>query len=214
MSAPGPVIALLGAESTGKTTLARALALELRALGHEVRVVDEFLREFCDAQGRTPRPDEQAAIAAEQRRRIEAAAADGSTVLADTTPLMSAVYSALLFGDRSLHAEALAWQRRCRLTLLTGLDLPWQPDGLQRDGPHVRGPVDAAVRTLLAEGDVGYGVVYGRGAARTAAALAALRPALGLAPDAAAAAEAPLRLRGRCRECLVPDCEHLSRAAP
>lgn len=216
MSAPGPVIALLGAESTGKTTLARALALELRALGRPVRVVDEYLREFCDAQGRTPRPDEQAAIAAEQRRRIEAAAADGSVVLADTTPLTVAVYSALLFDDRRLHAEALAWQRRCRLTLLTGLDLPWQPDGLQRDGPQVRGPVDAAIRAALAGGGLGYGVVYGQGAARTAAALAALRPALGLAPDAAtaAAADMPPRLRGRCRECLVPDCEHLSRTAP
>ncbi len=70
----GTVIALLGAESTGKTTLAHALALELRALGRRAVVVGEYLREFCDLQRRTPRADEQAAIADEQWRRITAAA--------------------------------------------------------------------------------------------------------------------------------------------
>ena len=47
---------------------------------------------------------------------------------------MIAVYSDLVFGDRSLYAAAEAAQRRYDLTLLTALDLPWQADGLQRDG--------------------------------------------------------------------------------
>ena len=29
------------------------------------------------------------------------------------------------------------------------LDIAWQPDGLQRDGPQVRVPVDSRVRSLL-----------------------------------------------------------------
>lgn len=215
----GPIIAILGAESTGKTTLAHALALELRARGRRVLGVREYLREFCDLLGRTPQPHEQAAIAAEQWRRIEAAAQDGSTVVADTTPLMIALYSRLLFGDESLLAGALTLQHRCNHTLLTGLDLPWQADGLQRDGPHVREPVDALLRAALAGAALPHSVVYGRGAARTDAALAALRPVLGLAADTDAshvAADTPparARLAARCRECLAPDCEHLLLAA-
>ncbi|MBA3596193.1 MAG: ATP-binding protein [Methylibium sp.] len=212
-----PVIAILGAESTGKTTLAYALALELRALGTRAVVVREYLREFCDARGCTPQPHEQAAIAAEQWRRTLAAAQDGSTVVADTTPLMIALYSQFLFADESLRGGALALQRRCTHTLLTGLDLPWQADGLQRDGPQVREPVDALIRGALAEAAIPHSVIYGSGPARTAAALAAVRPVLGLPspteaiPDSTAASpQTGRRLSLRCRECLVPDCEHLA----
>ena len=63
---------------------------------------------------------------------------------------MIAVYSDFVFGDTSLYESALAAQRRCDLTLLTALDLPWQADGLQRDGAHVREPVDALLRAALA----------------------------------------------------------------
>lgn len=199
----GPVIAIVGAESTGKSTLAHALALELRALGRPAEVVGEYLREFFNAQGRVPLPHEQAAIAAEQRRRILAAAQGGGTVVADTTPLMIAVYSELLFGDRSLRAEALATQRRCACTLLTGLDLPWRHDGM-RDGPHVRGPVDALIRGALGEAELAYAVIYGSGPARTAAALAAVRPVLGLAHTASPALDAASRLAARCDECVEP----------
>ena len=136
-------IAIVGAESTGKTALARDLAAHVAAQRNwRTTWVGEVLREWCDAHGRTPMPHEQAAIAAEQARRIDAAAATHDLVACDTTPLMTAVYSAMLFDDASLVADAIAFQRRCDLTLLTALDLPWVADGLQRDGPHVRAPVD------------------------------------------------------------------------
>ena len=65
------VIAVLGAESTGKTTLARSLADELaRRTGLRAAWVPETLREWCDRTGRTPAAHEQADIAAEQHRRI------------------------------------------------------------------------------------------------------------------------------------------------
>ena len=70
-------------------------------------------------------------------------------VLADTTPLMTAVYSDLLFQDTRLYADAARHQQGYALTLLTGLDLPWVADGLQRDGPQVREPVDARLRQAL-----------------------------------------------------------------
>ena len=100
-------IALLGAESTGKTQLAQALGLRLQQHGLRVTVVPEVLREWCDRQGRTPRPDEQVGIAREQALRV-LRQLDADVVIADTTPLMTALYSHLLFGDETLYGFALA----------------------------------------------------------------------------------------------------------
>ena len=58
-----------------------------------VGVVDEYLREFCDRARPHAARDEQRRIAAEQTRRIDAAAATHDVVVADTTALMIAVYS-------------------------------------------------------------------------------------------------------------------------
>lgn len=167
-------IALLGAESTGKTQLAADLAAQLRRRGQTVAVVPEMLREWCEREQRTPRPEEQLPIAQEQEQRVEAAAATADIVIADTTALMIAIYSAMLFEDGSLYRFALSRQRDYELTLLTGLDLPWVADGLQRDGPHVREPVDALVRSSLAKAGVAYQVVYGSGDERLRNALAAV----------------------------------------
>ncbi|MBN8489502.1 MAG: ATP-binding protein, partial [Burkholderiales bacterium] len=138
------LLAIVGAESTGKSTLAAALARRLvEDTGLACTHVPEVLREWCDREGRTPRQDEQHGIAAEQARRLAEACATHAVVVADTTPLMTAVYHRQVFGDDTLDTAAQAWQKHCALTLLTALDLPWQADGLQRDGPQVRGPVDA-----------------------------------------------------------------------
>lgn len=173
------VIAIVGAESTGKTALAQALAQRLASLTHQrCTWVGEWLRQWCDDQGRTPQAHEQAAIARTQQAHIAAAAATHDIVVADTTPLMTAVYSALLFKDDSLLPYAVQQQRGYALTLLTALDLPWVADGLQRDGPQVRAPVDAMLRTLLHAHRIAWVPVGGQGGARLEAALDAVAPLL------------------------------------
>jgi nicotinamide riboside kinase len=173
------VIAIVGAECTGKSVLTPALTVRIAAeTGLRCASVAEYLREWCHARQRTPRIDEQAGIAAEQQRRIDAAAATHDIVVADTTPLMTAVYSQFIFGDASLTASAVAAHRRCDATLLTALDIPWQADGVQRDGPHVREPVDALLRALMREHGVAWSVVSGQGDARVGSALDAVTPLL------------------------------------
>ena len=202
----GHVIAIVGAESTGKTNLARVLAAALADDGRRVALVGEALREFCVQHGRTPRADEQAAIARAQSQRIEAAARTHELVVTDTTALMVAIYSQLLFDDRSLLATALADQTRYRVTLLTALDLPWVADGFIRDGAHVRAPVDALVRDALHAAGVPFAVVSGSGEQRLRNAQRAVAAAL--QPPAAGA----VRWRHVCAECGDPDCErHLLR---
>jgi len=204
-------IAIVGAESTGKSWLACTLTEVLRARGQTVQWVEEHLRLWCEREGRTPQPHEQLPIAQAQADAVLAITA--GLVIADTTPLMTAIYSHHLFDDESLYPMALAHQRLYDLTLVTGLDLPWVADGLQRDGPHVRGPVDARVRQALTQAGVGFRVVYGQGLARLNNALLAL----GLPPEDASAWEdrtsAQFALnQGRtpwlCEKCSDPDCEH------
>ena len=197
----GEVIALLGAESTGKTTLARGLVDWLVAQGRRVALVDEYLREFCLREGRTPHHDEQAAIAQVQSRRIVGAARTHDVVVADTSALMIAVYSQLLFDDDSLLAAAVAEQARHRMTLLTALDLPWVADGMMRDGEHVRALVDALLRTALHGGGVDFSVVAGSGPQRLVNAQRAVDAALRISPHGAP------RWRHLCAECGDPDCE-------
>jgi nicotinamide riboside kinase len=194
-------IALLGAESTGKTSLARELASHFGALGRNAVAVPESLRDWCERERRTPRPEEQMAIAQEQERRVDEAASRAQVVIADTTAAMVAIYSAMLFEDHSLYQFAAGRQRGYDVTLLTGLDLPWVADGLQRDGPHVREPVDALVRAMLAKAQVPYRVVYGSGEERLRNALAAI--------DASLAPRSPQRdWVWLCDKCSDPDCEH------
>lgn len=178
---PGPalLLAVLGAESTGKTTLAAALAERIdQAHGLRTAWVPETLREWCDAVGRTPQAHEQAAIMRRQHERIQQAAERHEVVVCDTTGLMTAVYSRYVFNDRSLDERAAQLHRAMALTLLTAPDLPWEADGLQRDGPHVREPVDALLRELLQQHRLPWALVSGQGPARLDAAMAAVAPLL------------------------------------
>lgn len=216
----GLKIAIVGAESTGKSMLVQDLALRLAAdTGLTVAAVPEFLRRWCEDAGRTPRADEQAAIAAEQASQIDAAAVRHELVLCDTTPLMTAIYSQLLFADADLLPAALAFQRGCDLTLLTALDLPWVADGLQRDGPQVQAPVDSALRTALLGAGLSWSIVSGQGRARLDAALNAITPLLrrrqlqtapgrGLFTRLQARQDALPDQAWFCQDCDVPECEH------
>ncbi|MBX3636436.1 MAG: ATP-binding protein [Rubrivivax sp.] len=212
-------IAVVGAESTGKTTLAAALAEALGRQGsRRVAWVPEVLREWCDARGRTPAAHEQAAIARAQHERIAEAAAAHDIVVSDTTALMTAVYSRIVFGDRTLDAMAVELHRSVDATLLSALDLPWVPDGHQRDGPQVQRPVDDALRELLRAHRLPFAVVGGQGPARLAQALAAVAallpqgrealagPAPGRGLFSALTGETATHRGWRC-ECCVPEAE-------
>ena len=204
-------IAILGAESTGKSWLTKALAGVMQERGHSVCTVDEVLRSWCEREGRTPLAHEQLDIAQTQAQAVMRITQ--GVVIADTTPLMTAVYSHLLFADESLYPMALAHQALFDQTLVTGLDLPWVADGMQRDGPHVRGPVDTLVRQALDRAGIAYRVVYGQGHQRLNNALLAL----GLAGEDEAArttrdkAQYAInegRTAWQCNDCSDPECEH------
>lgn len=212
----GPVaacIALLGGESSGKSTLCLELVQALQAHGLRVALVPEHLRAWCLTAGRAPQAHEQAAIAAEQDRQIDAARASGvDVVVADTTGVVVAAYSAHYFADDSLWPAALQRQRNVDLTLLTGLDLPWQPDGLLRDSPQVREAIDRRLRQALQGAGLPFSPIYGRGPQRLAQALRVVQGRLGetLARPLVDRDEVLEQGSGRwsCDNCSDPECEH------
>ncbi|MBH9575484.1 AAA family ATPase [Inhella proteolytica] len=141
-------VALLGAECTGKSSLTTLLGLRLADL--DVATVGEYLREWCLASGRTPRREEQAPIAAEQSRRIAAAAQNHRLVVADTTALMTALYSIHYFEDATALPDAVRAQQAFDLTLLCCPEgIPWQADGWLRESPAVRRQAHEALVALL-----------------------------------------------------------------
>jgi nicotinamide riboside kinase len=205
-------IAILGAESTGKSELVIQLENHLQAQDKSVQRIPEYLRTWCDLKKRTPRKEEQLAIATEQTRQIISAAfteSTGDILLADTTALTVAVYSDVLFNDTSLYDMALAQQHTFDATLLMGLDLPWVADGIQRDGWHMREPVDTALRAALARGGIPFQVVYGTGEARLQNALRCLNSTAESKTDEQQLQSKPKRLRNWvCERCSDPVCEH------
>ena len=165
-------VALLGAESTGKTSLSQHITKALLAQGQMAVYVPEVLREWCQMNGRTPALHEQRQIAQQQAERIFSIRE--GWVIADTTPLMTAVYSDYVFKDLSLYEAALGLQAQFDLTLVMGLDVAWVPDGLQRDGEHVRQPVDHLIRQSMSKRQLQFKVIYGQDQARLNAALLAI----------------------------------------
>jgi NadR type nicotinamide-nucleotide adenylyltransferase len=168
-------IAILGTASSGKTTLAAALAER-----HHTVWVPEYLREFVDSAGRVPVAADQIHIARTQLLREQAAAASAQRYLfCDTSPLMTAVYSRHYFGgiDAQLAMLADAHARDYALTLVTAPDIPWVADGLQRESEEVSIIINRMLHEELAARGIPYVPVSGGMAQRIAQADEALRAA-------------------------------------
>lgn len=152
-------VAILGGESTGKSTLAAALAERYRTIW-----VPEYLREFVETQQRTPLSHEQFGIASTQVERERALLPQASRFLfCDTTPRMTAMYSLHYFGAIDAALDALMRSHAYDFTIVTAPTNPWSGDGLMRDGDEVRQAVhklvvehlqSAGISYLLVDGDV------------------------------------------------------------
>ncbi len=150
-------VAILGAESSGKSTLASALAAR-----YDTVWVPEYLREFVETQGRTPHEGDQYEIARVQMAREDAAAAQASGFLfCDTTPLMTALYSRWYWGRVDAQLALLERRHDYAFTLVTAPDSPWEADGLQRESEEVRQRVHEQLLAMLRERAIDYLLVDG-----------------------------------------------------
>ncbi|MEU6062757.1 AAA family ATPase [Streptomyces sp. NPDC047097] len=158
-------VVVLGAESTGTTTLARALADHYRARGGvwaDTGYVAEYGREYSErklAEVRAARPGadwsevafasaEFPVIAREQAAREQAAARTGSPVLfCDTDAFATTIWHERYLGGAYPAEPEPRTQHLWILTDHTGV--PFEDDGL-RDGEHLRPWMTRRFRAELA----------------------------------------------------------------
>lgn len=131
-------VCVLGAESSGTTTLARALAAHYRTAW-----VPEFGREYFEARQHLPGPqhwksDEFAFIAARQNRLEDDLARRCDRLLVcDTDSFATRLWQERYQGFVSPEVVRTGEGRRIDLYLLTDCGIPFVQDGT-RDGEHLR----------------------------------------------------------------------------
>ncbi|MFJ9339642.1 AAA family ATPase [Streptomyces sp. NPDC101733] len=149
-------VVVLGAESTGTTTLSRDLAAHYRRRGGvwaKTGWVAEYGREYSEEKLAAARAADPSAgwgdvaftsrefpvIARRQDAAEESAARLGSPVLiCDTDSFATGIWHERYLGGRNPEVEKIAELTRRDLYLLTDdADVPFEDDGL-RDGPHLR----------------------------------------------------------------------------
>jgi NadR type nicotinamide-nucleotide adenylyltransferase len=144
-------ICVVGAESTGTTTLSRDLAQH-----YGCPWVPEYGRRYCverdGTTGWSTVEFEHIArrqLADEDTAARQAAGTGSRLLVGDTDALATAVWHERYLGTRSAAVERLAAGRRYSLYILTGDDVPFMQDGT-RDGEHLRGWMTERFRRVLA----------------------------------------------------------------
>jgi HTH-type transcriptional regulator, transcriptional repressor of NAD biosynthesis genes len=167
-------VCVVGAESTGTTTLASMLAEQLQTVW-----VPEYGREYSAEKFARQEANwttgEFVHIAAEQNRREEAAARAANRVLiCDTNSFATTLWHRRYMNFDSERVRAEAAGARCDLYLLTGDEIPFVQDGL-RDGEHMRHEMHAWFEAALRAQSVPWRLLRGTPAERLSAAVEAIQ---------------------------------------
>ena len=145
-------IVLTGAESTGKSTLAKALAIHYNA-----PISDEFVRHYVDQLDRELTDADLLPIALGQLS-AEAAATKKATsiVFHDTNILSSIIYAKHYFNESVTKADNAIQGNHYSLYLLCETDIPWVADEGQRESPETRQELQTLFELELQNRDLPY----------------------------------------------------------
>lgn len=154
-------ICVLGAESTGTTTLATALAKRYQTVW-----VPEYGRMYSMGKiygddKASWRTEEFVYIAkAQVALEDQLAEASNGLVICDTDPFATSIWHERYVGFRSKEVEELAKRRQYDLYIVTGDEIPFEDDGL-RDGEHIRHAMHTRFIERLTEEGKNFIVVAG-----------------------------------------------------
>jgi len=167
-------VSVIGAESTGTTTLARDLAAHYRTVW-----VPEYGREYCEKLQAAGvdlwtyqwRSAEFTEIARKQQEmEDDLARAANRVLICDTDVLATGIWHERYLRTISPEVEAIAAAHRHDLYLLTDCDLPFVQDGL-RDGETIRQWMTRRFEAVLTERCLPRVKISGFGEQRLAAAV-------------------------------------------
>jgi NadR type nicotinamide-nucleotide adenylyltransferase len=162
-------IALIGAESTGKTTLAQQLAAHYNTLW-----VPEFSRNYVAGLARAYTLDDILLIAKQQLEEESAMMKKANRFLfADTELIISKVWCEDVFGECPGWISEQLHKTRYDLYLLTDTDLDWEQDPV-RENPHRRKYFFDLYKKHLDELGAAYETISGKGDDRLRNALNAI----------------------------------------
>jgi len=135
-------VVVIGAESTGKTTLARRLAEHFNTVWVPEFGREHWERKIAGLKVTDPPPswssDEFVEIATEQQRRENAAARVANRVLfCDTNAFATGTWNERYHSGRDPRVDAIGARDKADLYLFTAPDAPFVQDGF-RDGEHIR----------------------------------------------------------------------------
>ena len=175
-------VLITGAESTGKTTLARELAERFGTAW-----VPEYAREHLDAKpvafsgpAGVVTLEDLETIARRQGEREDLDAREANRVLfCDTDASVTAIYADRYCGKIPPSITAEVARRRYDLALVTGLDVPFEADR-QRDSAHLREDLHRRFRQTILDRQIPLVDLRGDPAAVLSSAESAVRAAFGL----------------------------------
>jgi NadR type nicotinamide-nucleotide adenylyltransferase len=162
-------IAIMGPESTGKSSMAEFLARHYGSLW-----VPEYAREYCDQLGKTAEfEDELAILKGQLERESEFIKRDGEILFFDTMFLTVKIYSEHVFKTYPREIDKYLESHRYDFFLIMDIDLPWEDDPL-REFPELRSYfMEIHIREIKALG-VPYEIISGLGSIRKENALKAV----------------------------------------
>ena len=172
-------IVITGAESTGKTSLTKELAHYFQA-----PYSNEFVREFVE---RIERPIIESDLAAIFEGQLKAertsCSKNAPLVFHDTNLLSNYIYAWHYFlkVPKDLASEIL--KQNYTHYLLCGTDIPWVPDGIQRDSLEVRNKLQQDFICALRERNIEPTMILGTKKERLEIAIQAVQKILSTDPS-------------------------------
>ena len=163
-TSPSRRVVVTGSESTGKTTLTKALAEHF-----DCPYSLEAARLYLEEQGRILTVDDISPIAMRQIELEETAIRQArGLVIHDTDLLSTLIYSQHYYGVSPEWIRKMVTERVADLYLLCDIDLPWMPDGLQRDSGSTEQRLDIHHQfiDLLENSGQPWSLIQGSGQAR------------------------------------------------
>ena len=140
-------VVIIGAESTGKTTLAEQLAAHFKA-----PLSREFVRDFVESIDRPIHvKDLEVIMEGQINYESEACKYSPRLVFHDTNLLSNSIYADYYFKQQPKALGSAISLTKYDLYLFCQNEIPWQPDGEQRDSPQARDEIHQAFKKHLAD---------------------------------------------------------------